>query len=98
MKPDASIRPTTTGASPILMALSQGASLTRSMPRQVRKARILGGTTMAKVETSMPAGPATCQPIRLTMSILGPGAIWASATAWTKAGLDIQPCTSTIWR
>ena len=65
---------------------------------QIYPAMQLGGTTMAKVETRSPGSPATCQPIRLTISMLGPGAICAKATVLAKSGLVMKPWRSTICR
>ena len=55
------------------------------------------GTKMASVATTAPAKPQTCQPMRATISVLGPGAARAMANRSANCWLLSQACTATVW-
>src|SRR5262249_31066839 len=69
--------PTVTGASPRWIAICHFVPRSRSQARQAAYMRAQLGSSIATVATRAPVTPEAANPIRLTMSELGPGAAWA---------------------
>ena len=98
MKPLASTSPTVTGARPCWIALRSGASRKRSQTCATAKVSAEDGAHIAIVQTSAPRKPSTFHPIRLTISMLGPGAACAIANACAKSASVSQCAFSTTRR
>src|SRR3984893_10049459 len=93
----AKISPPATGASPCSMALRIDDCSLRSHQELAAYITMDEGTKMANVAASAPKKPATCQPIRATISVLGPGAARAMANRSANSSLVNQPWTITVW-
>ena len=98
-RPPAMIRPMATGTRASCASLKPFEPATRLIRRPTTNASRQAGSSIESVATSRPARPPICQPIRLTMTTLGPGVIWVTAYSCMKVASLIQCRTSTTsWR